>query len=171
MNIVKRALSRNMTKRVPKRRNPSRRRLTKTEVYISLIAATSFVARGTGFAPIKAMIEQQLKLTPTRDLRLFWGVTDTTDFYELDLLSGWAKSDPNFRCVLTARTVSADFMVPEGLEFRNGTCYDALAASRFEISKRDVYVAGPRKTVEATLRVLRAKGVPREQILIDSYGN
>ncbi|MCR4405019.1 MAG: FAD-binding oxidoreductase [Candidatus Acetothermia bacterium] len=130
-----------------------------------------FVARGTGFAPIKAMIEQQLELTPARDLLLFWGVTDTSDFYELDLLSGWAKSDPNFRCVLTARTVSAGFVVPQGLEFRKGTCYDALEASRFEISKRDVYVAGPRKTVEATLRVLRAKGVPHEQILIDSYGN
>jgi len=129
-----------------------------------------FVARGTGFAPIKAMIEQQLKLTPTRDLALFWGVTDTDDFYELDLLSGWAKSNPNFRCVLTARTVSAGFMVPEGLEFRQGTCYDALEASQFEISNRDVYVAGPWKTVEAILGVLRAKGVPREQILIDSYG-
>ncbi len=52
------------------------------------------VARGTGFAPIKAMIEQQLQLTPRRDLILFWGVTDTDDFYELDLLQRWAKDVP-----------------------------------------------------------------------------
>lgn len=129
-----------------------------------------FVARGTGFAPIKAMIEQQLKLSPERDLALFWGVTDTSDLYELDLLASWAKHNPNFHGVLTARTGSAGFTAPPGLAFRPGTCYDALAASSLHVANRDVYVAGPRKTVQAVLNVLLQKGVPRERILVDSFG-
>ncbi len=130
-----------------------------------------FVARGTGFAPIKAMIEQQLKLTPQRNLALFWGVTDTRDFYELHLLASWAKSDPNFRCVLTARKISAGFTVPEGLKFRAGTCYDALAADPLEIAHRDAYVAGPLKTVQAVLQVLKRRGIPSERIFIDAFGS
>jgi CDP-4-dehydro-6-deoxyglucose reductase len=63
-----------------------------------------FVARGTGFAPLKAMIEQVLQIDPSRNIILFWGVTDTSDFYELDLIERWIAGNPNFRRTLTARS-------------------------------------------------------------------
>lgn len=48
-----------------------------------------FVARVTGFAPLKAMMEPLLQIEANRDIQLFWGVTDTSDFYELDLIERW----------------------------------------------------------------------------------
>lgn len=129
-----------------------------------------FVARGTGFAPIKAMIEQQLKLDPSRDMVLFWGVTDTNDFYDLEYLTAWAASDPHFQATLTARHDPLGFRAPVGVRFHQGTVYEALAESELDLRSRDAYVAGPSKTVAAVVEALIKKGIPREHILIDSYG-
>ncbi|MEX2490590.1 MAG: FAD-binding oxidoreductase [Nitrospirales bacterium] len=129
-----------------------------------------FVARGTGFAPIKAMIEHQLTLAPDRDIALFWGVTDTNDFYELEQISSWAASDRNFHATLTARCVASEFQAPAGVAFQAGTVYEILAASCLDLGGRDAYVAGPSKTVNAVVEALLKKGLSRERILVDSYG-
>jgi CDP-4-dehydro-6-deoxyglucose reductase len=129
-----------------------------------------FVARGTGFAPIKAMIEQQLKLAPDRDMLLFWGVTDTGDFYDLEELTAWAASDAHFRATMTARSDSIGFRAPVGVKFHKGTVYEALAESGLYLGSRDAYVAGPSKTVAAVVEALLKKGAPLEHVLVDSYG-
>jgi NAD(P)H-flavin reductase len=129
-----------------------------------------FVARGTGFAPIKAMIEQQLTLASDREMVLFWGVTDTNDFYDLEDLTAWAASDPRFWATLTARHDSLGFRAPVGLRFHKGTVYEALVESELDIRLRDAYVAGPSKTVAVVVEVLLKKGVPLEHVLVDSYG-
>ena len=41
---------------------------------------------GSAFAPVRAMIEQQLRLVPNRDIALFWRVATTEDFHDLDRL-------------------------------------------------------------------------------------
>ena len=129
-----------------------------------------FIARGTGFAPIKAIIEQQIQMNPNRDMILFWGVTDTSDFYQLDILSNWNKHDKKLNIVLTARINSNNFKSPKGIQFHLGTVYDILEKSDFDIRNRDVYLAGPVKTVRAVLDVLAKKQVPKEHIYVDSFG-
>jgi CDP-4-dehydro-6-deoxyglucose reductase len=130
-----------------------------------------FVARGTGFAPIKAMIEQQLLLTPDRDIVLFWGVTDSEDFYEFDVIADWASTAPGFAAVLTARHMARDFRAPEGVAIEEGTVYDAIARTTFSLAARDAYVAGPRKTVNLVVRTLRDKGLEQDRIQVDTYGD
>jgi CDP-4-dehydro-6-deoxyglucose reductase len=129
-----------------------------------------FVARGTGFAPLKAMIEQVLTIDSNRNIQLFWGVTDSSDFYELDLIGRWIASNPNFHCTLTARITQPGFVAPTGAIFSEGTVYAALGRCRVCLTNRDVYMAGPAKTVQESLRVLATFGVSRERILVDSYG-
>ncbi|NIA10730.1 MAG: oxidoreductase [Nitrospiraceae bacterium] len=129
-----------------------------------------FVARGTGFAPIKAMIEQQVQTLVNRDMILFWGVTDTSDFYQLDILTNWTKHDKKLKIVLTARVNSNNFKSPKGIQFHLGTVYNTLEKSDFDIRNRDVYLAGPVKTVRAVLDVLTEKQVPKEHIYVDSFG-
>lgn len=129
-----------------------------------------FVARGTGFAPLKAMIEQVLSISPSRDILLYWGVTDSSDFYQLDLIEHWIEGNPNFRCTLTARTIQPGFTPPLDVVFAEGTVYGALAKITVPLIDRDVYMAGPTKTVQESLRTLAALGVPRERVLVDAYG-
>ena len=132
-----------------------------------------FVARGAGFSPIKSIIEQVLDMNPSRNITLYWGVTDTEDFCLLEPVKRWLEVDPNFHCVLTARTVSPDFTPPEGVIFHMGTVYNALANSYFEdfdLINMDAYVAGPTKTIKEVINVLLIKGFPKDRIFVDSFG-
>jgi CDP-4-dehydro-6-deoxyglucose reductase len=129
-----------------------------------------FVARGTGFAPLKALIEQQLAIFPAREMQLFWGVTASTDFYDLDSISKWLETDPNLHCTFVARSFDAGFVAPPRASAVVGRVSDAVVASGADLSGYDAYVAGPRVTVRDSVAALGARGVPGDRTYADSYG-
>lgn len=55
-----------------------------------------FIAGGTGFAPIKAMIEQFLANGETRILELFWGARSQSDLYMDDKVLRWQSHVSHF---------------------------------------------------------------------------
>lgn len=55
-----------------------------------------FIAGGTGFAPIKAMIEQLQTKDPQRLIELFWVVRNSKEIYMEDILKKWQAEMPNF---------------------------------------------------------------------------
>jgi CDP-4-dehydro-6-deoxyglucose reductase len=128
-----------------------------------------FVARGTGFAPIKAIIEQQLEMFPERPMVVFWGVTASEDFYALESLEGWLRRDPNLRMTLVARRFDG-FQAPDGAATATGRVSDAVASSSLDLTGHDAYVAGPRHTVVDVVAALQQRGVEPDRILVDSYG-
>jgi CDP-4-dehydro-6-deoxyglucose reductase len=129
-----------------------------------------FVARGTGFAPLKALIEQQLAMFPAREMQLFWGATASADFYDLDAVAAWLETDANLRIMLVARSFDVGFVAPSGATTALGRVSDAIAASGFDLSGFDAYVAGPRVTVRDSIAALGACGVPADRTFADSYG-
>ena len=129
-----------------------------------------FVAGGTGFAPIEALIEQQLKLAPQRDMVLVWGVVDERDFYEIDRLEHWNWSDKSLRIVLAAERGFGAYGIPPGITTVTGTVVDALWAPVIAIADRDAYVAGPPKMLAAVVAHLRAAGIRAEDIRVDVFG-
>lgn len=56
-----------------------------------------FIAGGTGFAPIKAMIEQLLAEGESREFELFWGARSQSDLYLDDKVMQWQAHVPHFR--------------------------------------------------------------------------
>ena len=56
-----------------------------------------FIAGGTGFAPVKAMIEQLLAQGDERSFELFFGARSQIDFYLEDLVSTWKKHAQYFK--------------------------------------------------------------------------
>jgi CDP-4-dehydro-6-deoxyglucose reductase len=132
-----------------------------------------FIARGAGFAPIKSIIEHVIEIIPQRDITLYWGVTDTDDFCLLEPVKRWLNIDPNFHCILTARTVSPNFTSPEGVIFHQGTVYNALPNTYFEdldLVNTDAYIAGPSKTIKEVINVLIIKGFSKDRMFVDSFG-
>ena len=128
------------------------------------------MARSTGFAPLKALIEQQLAMFPAREMRLFWGATASGDFYDLDPIAAWLQTDVNLRITLVARSFDAGFIAPPGARTEVGRVSDAVATSGHDLSDFDAYVAGPRVTVRDTAAALEASGIPTDRIYADSYG-
>jgi NAD(P)H-flavin reductase/ferredoxin len=57
------------------------------------------VAGGTGFAPVKALLDDMLKRGVHRPVTLFWGGRDRQGLYLLSALQRWQRAWPDFRFV------------------------------------------------------------------------
>ena len=129
-----------------------------------------FVAGGTGFAPIEALIEQQLRLDPQRDMVLIWGAGDARDFYALDTLEEWDLSDKKLRILLAAQRGFGAYTLPVGIATVTGSILDALRTPGLDIAARDAYIAGPPAMMPGIVDGLRQQGTPAERITVDSFG-
>lgn len=56
-----------------------------------------FIAAGTGFAPVHAMIEHLLKTKDQREFELFWAARSTNDFYMQEKLRDWLSQESIFK--------------------------------------------------------------------------
>ena len=56
-----------------------------------------FIAGGTGFSPIKAMIEDLIANKTTENLELFWSARSQADLYMEDKISNWQKKALNLK--------------------------------------------------------------------------
>src|SRR5690606_35751035 len=57
------------------------------------------LASGTGFAPIKAMVEHMIAKGDVRPVRLYWGGRRQVDLYMDELARSWESALPDFRYV------------------------------------------------------------------------
>lgn len=111
-----------------------------------------FVAGGTGFAPLKALIEHALTLAVARPLYLYWGVRQAEDFY-LTIPETWQRQEPQFlyRPVL------------------GGYVHNAVLAEHPDLSKFHVYAAGPTAMVAAALHDFQAQGLMPAMMYSDAF--
>src|SRR3954463_2139132 len=58
-----------------------------------------FVASGTGFAPIKSIVEHALHIGVKREMVLYWGARTRADLYMFDLPMKWQAEHENFSFV------------------------------------------------------------------------
>jgi CDP-4-dehydro-6-deoxyglucose reductase, E3 len=113
-----------------------------------------FIAEGTGFAPIKAMLGQALA-EDTRELRLYWGAQDAAGIYMEPLVRDWASRMPR----LKVRTVVSE---PGGI-------LDAVLQDQPRLADFAIYAAGPPALIAAIQRSFPARGVRPEQLYVDAF--
>ena len=125
-----------------------------------------FVAGGTGFAPIKSIIEHILTENLDLPMHLYWGVRDQKDLYLADLAQKWAKHIPNFHFVPVLSQPSAD--VAE--QTRTGYVHEAILEDFPEgFSNFDVYASGPPVMVNAVFDAFSAHGLSEENYFSDAF--
>jgi CDP-4-dehydro-6-deoxyglucose reductase, E3 len=124
-----------------------------------------FMAGGTGFAPIKAIIEHFRHLRSAREMHLYRGVRDEAELYLADLPRQWAASDPHFR----THTVLSQPSVEEAARHRTGFVHDVLLADHPDLSACDVYMSGPPAMIDAGRRAFVQAGLPPERLYYDSF--
>jgi CDP-4-dehydro-6-deoxyglucose reductase len=129
-----------------------------------------FVAGGTGFAPIKAMIEQQLTHAPQSLISLFWGVSGSEDLYELSLLGEWVKHNPNMHITLAVSHGELPQDLPKGIEAQNINIVKAIYKIQNDFSGFDAYIAGAPSMIPLVIDALSHYGVKTEAIHVDSFG-
>ncbi len=122
-----------------------------------------FVAGGTGFAPVKGIIEHAFYTGVTRPMTLYWGVRSLRDLYLPDLPRQWEREHANFRFVPVLSEPDA------GWEGKSGFVHQVVAQEHPDISGFDVYMAGPPVMVNAGREVFEAAGLTLENMFSDAF--
>lgn len=120
---------------------------------------------GTGFAPLKGMLEHVFHIELDRPLHLYWGARAKVDLYLDELPRRWAADHPNFRYT----PVLSEPRLEDGWLGRTGWVHEAVAADYPDLSGYDVYMSGPPPMIEAARTAFFAQGLPAEQLFYDSF--
>lgn len=124
-----------------------------------------FVAGGTGFAPIKAMLEHVFAEGIQRPTALYWGVRALRDLYMDPLPRQWAQDHPNFRYV----PVLSEPAPEDQWQGRLGFVHEAVLKDHPRLSGYDVYASGPPVMVDAAREGFVARGLPLESFFSDAF--
>ena len=120
------------------------------------------LASGTGFAPIRSIIESALekKLEQKRPMTLYWGCRVRQDLYQMELAQSWVR--PGFKFV----PVLSD----EKWEGRTGFVHRAVMEDFPDMSGMQVYACGAPIMVESARKdfSLQCK-LPAEEFFADSF--
>src|SRR5690606_19698595 len=100
---------------------------------------------GTGFAPLKGILEHAFQIGVGRPMHFYWGVRAQRDLYLDALPRQWVEEHPQFRY-----TPVLSHPEPEDQwQGQTGLVPDALLADYPDLSGHDVYMSGPPAVIEA----------------------
>lgn len=108
-----------------------------------------FLASGTGFAPIKSILEHIFYQQGTRDTKckitLYWGVRVKADLYLADLAEGWQNRYSNFTFI----PVLSEPLESDNWKGRTGLVHEAVMQDFQSLEKCQVYACGAPVMVKA----------------------
>lgn len=124
------------------------------------------LASGTGFAPIKAIVEQMKASDSKREMVLYWGGRRPQDLYMDALCRQWAEEMPNFRYV----PVVSDAQAEDSWNGRTGYVHRAVVEDLPDMSGYQVYACGAPIVVESAKRefVQQCK-LPEDEFYADAF--
>lgn len=123
------------------------------------------LASGTGFAPLKALIEHMQAKGITRPATLYWGGRRPADLY----MDPWVQSKlaemPHLRYV----PVVSDALAEDGWTGRTGFVHQAVLQDQPDLSGHQVYACGAPIVVESAKRDYTQAGLPEDEFFADSF--
>ena len=125
-----------------------------------------FVASGTGFAPIKAVIEHMFHKGIARPAVLYWGGRRPKDLYLHALAEAWAAEHPSFKYV----PVVSDALPEDRWTGRTGFVHRAVMEDFPDLSGHQVYACGVPVMVDSARRDFTSTcGLPEDEFYADSF--
>jgi CDP-4-dehydro-6-deoxyglucose reductase, E3 len=124
------------------------------------------LASGTGFAPIKALIEQMQHRNIQRPAVLYWGCRSKADLYLHEWTLNAASQMPNLQYI----PVLSEPTVNDGWLGRTGFVHQAVMQDWPDLSQHQVYACGAPVMVDAAKRDLVERcGLPLSEFFADSF--
>ncbi|MDR0674528.1 MAG: CDP-6-deoxy-delta-3,4-glucoseen reductase [Zoogloeaceae bacterium] len=122
------------------------------------------IASGTGFAPVKAIVEYALAQGIARPMRIYWGCRARADLYLPDLPAAWAAEHPHIRFVPVLSAADADW------QGRTGFVHQAVIADYPDLSRHEVYACGNPAMVDSARQELAAHcHLPEAAFFADAF--
>lgn len=121
-----------------------------------------FIAGGTGFAPVKAMIEKLLVENSQREIYFYWGVTSKDLIYS-ELPKGWELGYKNIHYV---PVLSGEDNNWSG---RNGFVHLAVLEDFKSLQGVEVYACGSSEMINCAKRDFLKQGLSAEDFYSDAF--
>ena len=124
------------------------------------------LASGTGFAPIKAIIEHMQFMGITRDAVLYWGGRRPHDLYLHDWVLARCAEMPH----LTYVPVVSDALAEDAWSGRTGFVHQAVLQDLPDLSGHQVYACGAPIVVDSARKdYVEKAGLPSEEFYADAF--
>ncbi|MFN2308996.1 MAG: CDP-6-deoxy-delta-3,4-glucoseen reductase [Gammaproteobacteria bacterium] len=120
---------------------------------------------GTGFAPLKGLLEHAFHVGLDRPLHLFWGVRARRDLYLQGLIGQWCVRHPNFRYT----PVLSEPVPEDAWSGETGLVMNAVTRAYPDLRGHDIYMSGPPAMCTAARARFLALGLPVEQMFSDAF--
>ena len=120
---------------------------------------------GTGFAPLKGMLEHAFYINFDRPIHLFCGVRAKSDLYMDDMVKAWLKQHKNLKYT----PVLSDPDDADDWQGEVGFVHESVVRHYPDLSGYDVYLSGPPPMVKAGMDLFYERGLPETQIYSDSF--
>src|SRR3970040_882737 len=119
-----------------------------------------FLASGTGFAPVKAIIEHALHIGFKREMHFYWGVRKQSELYMLDKVREWEAQGIKFTAVVSDEQWSG----------RAGLVHQSVLDDFKDLSGYAVYACGAPVMGETAHREFTSqRGLPNDAFYSDAF--
>ena len=124
------------------------------------------LASGTGFAPIKAIIEHMQFMGITRDAVLYWGGRRPQDLYMDAWVQAMLPQMPHLKYV----PVVSDALPEDGWSGRTGFVHRAVLQDFADLSGHQIYACGAPIVVDSARKDFGLQaGLPSEEFFADAF--
>ncbi len=124
------------------------------------------LASGTGFAPIKAMVEHMAHQEIRRPVTLYWGGRRPADLYMNELAQSWVKSIPDFKYI----PVISDALPEDHWAGRTGFVHRAVMEDFPDMRGHQVYACGAPIVVNSAQKEFKSTcNLPEDAFFADSF--
>ncbi len=125
-----------------------------------------FLASGTGFAPVKAIVERMIAHGNQRKAVLYWGGRRPADLYMHDLAQEWSNTLPNFSYI----PVISEAQPEDNWTGRTGFVHQAVLEDIPDLSAYQVYACGAPIMVDSARKdFTHLHGLPEDDFFADAF--
>ena len=129
-----------------------------------------FVASGTGFAPVKSILEHTFYVRnlrgSERQMVLYWGNRTMADLYMADLVGSWQEEHDNFTFI----PVLSEALPTDNWNGRTGLVHQAVLQDFDDLAGYQVYACGAPAMVEAAhMDFTRLHRLPEDEFFSDAF--
>ena len=121
-----------------------------------------FVAGGTGFGPVKAIIEHIISSKNNRQIFIYWGVRDEKDIY-MKTPYNWEQDHQNITFIPVLSEANKSW------SGRTGFVHEAVVHDFDSLKEYEVYACGPPVMVKSAANSFVEKGLSKDSFFSDSF--
>lgn len=123
------------------------------------------IAGGTGFAPVKSLVEHSLEKKDFRPIHIYWGARTETDLYFDDIVKQWTVDHLHIKYI----PVLSETDKLKNWKGKTGFVHEAVLEDYADLSGHDIYACGPPPMINAVVESFPGQGLDRERLFSDSF--